>query len=920
MQPGISPSQRLATRIATLLACLAYTVVLVFVSADEPALQNDEKRLWSLQPLMQVGPPMVRADDWCENSVDRFILAQLEKNDIAPNDAASRRTLIRRLAFDLVGLPPAPDAIDSFLADGSPAAYERLVDRLLTAPGFGERWARHWLDVARFAESYGFEHDFDIDYAYHYRDFVIEALNEDMPYNRFAGLQVAGDELEPDNRLAWMATGFLTAGVHNWAYAQVQVEPERYNELDDMVSTLGSAMLGLTIGCARCHDHKFDPISQEDYYRLVAAFGKTVRSEAELDFDPEWYAKAKPIFDRDHAPLVAARERYEKEELPRRLEKWITTGSELPMPDWLVLDGLDATSTGGAKLTRLDDGSYLASGDNPTNDDFVMTTETSLRGIRYVRLQALADRSMPHRGPGRTSNGNFVLTEMRLKTQPLTGDAAPTVARWKKGARDTFHQNGLTGAGAVDNDPGGGWAIFPKVGVDQALIAELEEPVGFEGGTRLIFELEFRFGGQHVIGRPRLSIGLGTPSRTGSELTVPDFDSEETLHEFFNEVNALLKSSPENLTAEQKATVSQVFRYVDPGWQRLDQIVRDHLEHEPQPDIRKVLVASEGLEPHRIYDPRPAFYEETYFLEGGDTQRKRGVQKAAVPAALVSSSRDRSILTAAGNARTSGRRSAVASWMTDPTDGVGHLLARVIVNRLWHYYFGCGLVATPSDFGHQGDLPSHPELLDWLARELIRHDWRLKPIHRIIVTSATYRQSASHDADRDRVDPQNLLLWRHPVLRLEGEVIRDAMLEAGASLEQQLFGKGTLDENMRRRSIYFTVKRSLPIPLLALFDAPDGLVTIDKRPTSTVAPQALALMNNEHVRRFARDFAQRVMTSSEPSADSRIERAYLLALGRPPAAAEKADAVRLLARSNNEQALVDLCHALYCLNEFLYIE
>lgn len=898
------------TGLVTLLTCLC--MLASSLLAEESAGDPQANDLWSLAALSNTTPPVAEYSRWCHNPIDRFVLGRLEAAHIQPNASAEQEGLIRRLSFDLLGIPPSPSEVEAFCKDKSEEAYERLVDRLLASPRFGERWGRHWLDIARFAESYGFEHDFDIESAYHYRDFVIQALNEDMRYDRFVRLQIAGDELEPDHVPAWMATGFLTAGVHNWAYTQIQVEVERYNELDDMVSTLGTAMLGMNIGCARCHDHKYDPISQKEYYRLLAVFERTVRSEVELDFDPEWYARVKSEFDGEHAPFVAALERFEKEQLPSRLESWIPTESDLPMPDWLVLSMAETSSSGGATFEPQKDSSVLLSGKNPAQDDFVLVAETQLRNIRWLRLEALSDSRLPSHGPGRRSNGNFVLTNLRLKAEALSGSATPVTARWKS-AEESSHQDGLTGASAIDDDEKSGWAIHPKVGQSHWLLCELEEPLGFEGGTKLTFELEFRFGGSHVIGRPRLSISSG--------LSKPNFDGSESPSAALAVVEQAVRHSMTELSEKEKSTVLDWYRVLDPDWQRLNALVQKHLEEEPQRDVRKVLVASEGLEPHRIYKPRPAFYETTYFLEGGDTKRKRGEVEVGFPSALYFAETPvRTDSSSSSKASVSPRRSALAHWITDTSGGPGQLLARVIVNRLWHHHFGRGIVATPSDFGKQGDTPSHPKLLDWLAHELIRNGWRLKPIHRLIVTSATYRQNTDRDEKRSKADPENALLWRRSVRRLEGEAIRDAMLQVSGALDSRMYGPGTLDQTMKRRSIYFKVKRSLPIPLLTLFDSPDGLVTVDDRPRSTVAPQALALMNNEHVRGYARELARRILASSELSPEARIERAHWLALGRPPTELERDDAFLFLGSGNSEEALIDLCHALFCLNEFLYVQ
>ncbi len=655
------------------------------VAPDHAGVTAEDRRFWSFRPLAEVAVPPPSAAPWGRSPVDRFLKARLDEEGIAPNPPADRRPLIRRLAFGLTGLPPSVEGVEAFASDRAPDAFEALVDRTLASPRLGERWARHWLDLARFAESHGYEHDYDRPTAYHYRDFVVRAFNEDMPYDRFVRLQVAGDELEPGNPRALMATGFLASGVHSTQITANTAEKERYDEMDDMAATLGTSMLGLTVGCARCHDHKFDPIPTADYYRLLATFTATVRGEADLDLDPEANARARRAHEVRHAGLVAARERLE--------------------------------------------------------------------------------------------------------------------------------------------------------------------------GTRL----------------------------------------------------AVL----------------------------FDPVVRVHARLAPRPKLTKVLVAGEGLPPLRLHSQGADFFEKTYLLKRGDLAQKQGEARAGFLQVLTSAAEGeaRWAQPAPTGSRTSHRRAALARWLTDVDGGAGALLARVIVNRLWQHHFGSGLVATPSDFGTQGEPPTHPELLEFLAGELVRQGWRLKPIHRLIVTSEAYRQAATFDEARGKLDPDNLLRWRQSPRRLEAEAVRDAMLAVSGTLDDRPHGPGTLDESMRRRSLYFTVKRSHLIPTLALFDAPDALQGVARRSSTTVAPQALALLNNPQVRAYARAFAARVHPAPGGDLALAIDQAYRLALARPPDPDELADALAFLeaqaqayrsaepdAPDPASKALVDLCQAILGLNEFVYIE
>ncbi len=611
-----------------------------------------DRDFWSFRPLARPRIPEVKAAHWANNPIDRFVLAKMEEKKLAPTPEAGRRTLIRRAYFGLVGLPPSPEAIAAYLADTRPDAYERLVDELLASPAHGERWGRHWLDVVRFAESHGFEHDYDRPHAYPYRDFVLKALNDDLPYDTFTRWQLAGDEFAPKDPLALTATGFLGAGVHSTQITANTVEKERYDELDDIVRTMGTAMLGLTVGCARCHDHKYDPIPTRDYYRLISTFTKTVRS----DYD---------------VIVNAAQHRAEK-------EHWSET----------------------------------------------------------------------HAGP----------------------------------------------------------------------------------------ELQ-----------------------------------------------------PEKVTA---------------------------------------LICSEGVPAVRNHTQGPDFYEQTFFLSRGDLNKKEGEAPPGFLQVLASAPEERWNVPPPAGARTPWRRASLAKWLTDKDAGAGHLLARVIVNRLWQHHFGRGLVATPSDFGAQGDRPTHPELLDWLAGELIRGGWKLKPLHKLMMTGAAYMQSAQSDSARRAADPANTLVWRHPRQRIEGEVIRDSILAVTGALDPKMFGPGTLDAAMKRRSIYFQIKRSQLPPMMITFDAPDTLGSMGLRSSTTVAPQALLLMNNAQVRTSVRAWAKTL--ASQPATDA-VKRAYLTALGRPPSDDETATAAEFLRTQTEsyktagkadapELALTDFCQSLVSLNEFVYVE
>ena len=690
----------------------------------------EARQFWSYQPLKKVTPPP-SADPWAKTPVDSFILAKLEAAKLRPNPLADRRVLVRRAYFDLLGLPPTPEELETVLNDKAPDWYAQMLNRLLDSPRHGERWARHWLDLARFAESHGFEHDYDRPTAFHYRDFVIQALNDDMPYDQFVKWQIAGDEYAPDNALALKATGFLAAGVHSTQITIKEVEKHRYDELDDMLATIGTSMLGLTIGCARCHDHKFDAIPQRDYYQLLATFTTTVRSEVEVKPLPETFLQARAEYEKTHAPLIEALASFEKDQLPIRLVEW-----------------------------------------------------------------------------------------------------------------------------------------------EQSPAARKEK----------------------------------IPANIQTVLKLPAAERNDA----------------------QKAELLKWYRTIDPEWKKRNQPVVEHAKKAPQPP--KMMISSEGLPAVRLHTQGADFLKETHFLRRGDPDQKEAV---AAPGFLqvLTPGPDAAAKWQAkppAGARTSYQRRAFAEWLTDVDHGAGRLLARVIVNRLWQHHMGRGLVSTPSDFGQRGEKPTHPELLDWLAGELIAGGWKLKPIHKLIMASAAYQQTASHDEARAKVDRGNTLWWRKPARRLEGEVIRDTMLAMSGQLDGRLYGPGTLDESSKRRSIYFTVKRSKLMPMMTVFDAPDAQSSIGERPTTTVAPQALLLMNNPQVRSHARAVARR-LGDAQTAVEDAVQRGYLTALARKPAAEELADSVAFVKQQQQsyqaggkadarDLALADFCQVLMCLNEFVYVD
>ena len=902
-------------------------------SADadrELQVTDADRDFWSFRPLSNAAPPNVRNADWCRTEIDRFILAKLEDNGLQPNETADRRVLIRRAYFDLLGLPPKLEEVDSFINDTDPDAWPELIDRLLASPHYGERWARHWMDVARFAESHGYEQDYDRPHAFHYRDFLIKAFNADMPYDQFIRWQLAGDELAPEDPLAMMATGFLGAGVFPTQLTEAEFESARYDELDDMVTTTGVAFLGLSVGCARCHDHKFDPIPTRDYYSLASTFTTTIRSEVELDLAPDEHQRKLEQWETDHAELVSERETYRNSsKVSLAFDQWLKSDarSQFLESDWTVLDVSEATSSQQATtLQPQEDGAILAEGNPPARETYTAKAKLSLQPVRFIRIEALTHQSMKRNGPGRAGNGNFALSDLKLFAASTGQDGADRREIRLVSAKATHEQNAgnLSVASAIDDDLNGtGWAVdLGGIGKDQAAVFELEKPLTSQGDLELEFRLRFSNNGQHSIGRFRLSISASPkpPTIVGSGRTADLSD-------------ALAAWDNGKLSPEHRESLFPHFAKDDPQWVKLDQAVQSSLSQKPKPNLATVQVSSEGL-PHIKHhaDGRgyPHFYEKTHFLTRGDVNQKGDEAKPSFLEVLMptgTTSDSWKVTPPKEWNRTSFRRATLANWITDTERGAGQLAARVAVNRLWHHHFGRGLVSTPNDFGFTGERPTHPELLDWLAQNLVTTDWQLKRLHKLIMTSSVYMQSGHFDNERASKDRENHFLWRHTPRRLEAEAIRDAMLSVSQQFDPTMYGKGTLDPNMKRRSIYFFIKRSRLIPTMMLFDWPEHLVSIGSRGNTTVAPQALMFMNSPQGRQYATAFARRL----PPSAETAISSAYRAALGRSPTDRELDASKAFLAsqqrhyrdagRENADQlAITDLCQTLFSMNEFIYID
>ncbi len=761
-----------------MLAAGAASRVEAAATTDDP-FTSAQRGYWAFQPVERPTPPIPAGRHWSRNPIDAFVLGKLEAKGLNPAPPADKIALIRRASFDLVGLPPTPDEVRAFVEDTSPGAFEKVVERLLASPHYGERWGRHWLDLARFAESSGFETDVTRPNAWRYRDYVINAFNADKPYDRFLQEQIAGDELWPESFEARIATAF------NRHYAEEGNQKDlllaRQETLHDITNVVGSTFLGLTFGCAQCHDHKFDPILQKDYYRLQAFFANVNHA--------------------DRFPIVSADELSEYE-------------------------------------------SQLAAWEDKTAPIWSEMSDLLMKYRNYTPAQLLA------RYP------DYVVEAMRKPKSERT-----QMETWMASLLATKDCNTCP--------------LKPKPYLDPYFRSVVDKLEG---------------------------------------------EDEQRFKELDAELEKLAHLKPDD---------------IDRGMGIID------INANPPPTH----VLGTGLYTNPFEEVQPGF---PAILDPAPVQVRPPPQGSST-----------------------GRRAALSRWLADAANP---LTPRVMVNRLWHYHFGRGIVATPSDVGMMGERPTHPQLLDWLATEFVDSGWSLKHMHRLIMNSSTYRQSAraaatrrpgaggSHEDARD-ADPFNRLLGRFPSSRIEGEVVRDSALAVAGLLNEAVGGRSvypalpdgmpkpqggwdTSEEpsSQHRRSVYVFVKRNRPYPLLDAFDFPDTHESCALRNRTTTAPQALTLLNSDEAEGWARAFAGRVLRLAGGDAARQVESAYRLAYSRGPDAWEKDTAITFFARqreiidrqpepgeepalleastlgvdSRHSSALVDYCLMLLNSNEFVY--
>lgn len=801
-------------------------------------------------PVRPAVPPVSEAG---ANPIDAFVRARLDAEKLLPSPAAEPHVLARRLYLDLIGLPPKPAEVGAFVTDAGkdlPAAVEKLADRLLASPQFGEKWARQWLDVARYADSHGFQRDDLVD-LWPYRDWVIRAFNADMPFDQFTIEQLAGDLLPNATEQQHIATGFNRCTVCN-VEAGTDPEENRVNQVIDRVNTLGMAWLGTTLECTQCHDHKYDPFKQRDYYGLFAFFNTTEleadRKNPKVPGSIQFlgpYMKISDLPEEAESVRLAREIADTKNRIGARTAAASTPVAKTVSTEEHVLTPTDFESSGGANHKVLEDGSVLLVGDAPAADTYTVTVHTPLKNIVGFKLEALTDPALPGMGPGRgdPERTNFVLNTFAVSTATTghEGEAKPVKLT---DARAEFAQTGWDANGAIDENARTGWAIAPQFHRPHWATFRAVEPIANDNGTTLTFRLVQEFGNARTIGRLRISALTGaypTPA-------VPPKDDPELrqLNAHLADLEKQQKSLPALRTLVMNETSAT----------RMNAIFR-------RGDFRN---------PGDAVEPNTPAVLHPYHEEGPRN------------------------------------RLALARWLVSRENP---LVARVIVNRLWAEIFGEGIVSTPEDFGIKGEPPSHPELLDWLAVEFMDRHWSQKKLLRLIVTSATYRQSSRTTPELLERDPRNRLLARGPRFRLSAEAVRDNALAIAGMLNLKQFGPPirppqpdglwakvggqqydyvvSPGDEQYRRGIYVVIKRASPYPSFVNFDATSRPACRVKRTRSNTPLQALTLLNDPVYVQAARAFAARIMHDAATSdLDAQLDYAFRAAVSRQPTATEQA--------------------------------
>lgn len=867
---------------------------------EQGAASAEVKGHWAYAAPRRPAVPRVTSPKWPRNPIDAFVLARLLREGLRPSPEANPITLLRRASLDLIGLPPTPEEVDAFLADKSPDAYEKQIERLLNSPHYGERWGRIWLDAARYADSDGYEKDKQRQ-VWFYRDWVIHALNRNMPYDRFIVEQIAGDLLPNATQDQKVATGFLRNSMIN---EEGGVDPEQFRmeAMFDRMDAIGKSILGVTIQCAQCHNHKFDPLTQEEYYRIFAFLNDSHEGSIAV-YTPEEQQKRAGI-SRQIREITGTLQR-RTPDWEKRMAEWEERVRH-HQPEWVVLrPEVDDISTGGQKYLRMEDGSFLAAGYAPTKHTVKMTVKTDMQNITAFRLEVLTDPNLPLGGPGRSIKGTCALTEFRVEAAPAGGGEKPATLKIARATADVnppeqplddifddrSGKRRMTGPVeyAIDGDEATAWGTDNGAGRrNQArkAVFQLAEPIANPGGTVLTFHIQQNHGGwnsddnqSNNLGRIRLSL-TAAPGAAADPLP--------------QRVREILNVPHDRRTPDEQRAVFDYWRTTVPEWQEANHRIEQLWKQHPEGTSQLVLTQREK--------PRT-----THILARGDFLKPAAAVTGGVPAFLHP--------LPPGAAPD---RLAFARWLADRNSPT---TARSFVNRVWQAYFGTGIVASTENLGMQADPPSHAELLDWLAVEFMERGWDMKAMHHLIVTSATYRQSSTVAPELLQKDPYNRLLARGPRFRVDAEIVRDVALAAAGLLNLETGGPSVYppapgflflppasygpkiwkeDKGVERyrRALYTFRYRSVPYPALQTFDAPNGDTSCVRRARSNTPLQALTTLNEPLFVEAARGLALQALRHGASDGE-RLAYAFRRCVSRPPQPAEASELLGFLKRQTS---------------------
>lgn len=851
---------------------------------------------WAFKKPVRAELPKVKFQKWPRNPIDNFVLHRLEQAGLTPAPEANPYKLVRRVYLDLTGLPPTPEQADAYVNDSRADAYERLVNQLLASPHYGEHWTRYWLDLARFADTNGYEKDRPRS-VWPYRDWVINAVNKDINFQQFTIEQFAGDLLPNPTLQQKVATGFHRNTLWN-EEGGIDVEEFRFASIVDRVSTTGTIWLGLTVGCAQCHTHKYDPIQQREFYQLFACLNNADEPGIQVpdneitkkrlaiqqkitslknNLKTEWFAHS------DHKTAEEKRAHFHQ-----TYQTWVMKHRK-QANHWKPLHATRLKALNRSTLTSLEDGSVLATGDRPNNDTYIATYSiTDPQKITAIRLEVLPHDILPDRGPGRASfqaaasvgqKGDFMLSEFEVHLKSGHDKQAKTRRIQLTNATENYAPKKTSAAKTIDGILDTGWKITGQIGKPHQCVYQLEQPVMLQAEEELIVTLKQQYIHEMILGCFRISVSGDKQPLEASQVPA--------------DIEAVLLLDQSQWTLKQKTLLEHYFLLTTPVLKA---------EHEQIQKLQKsmpvqptTLVLEERLPQHqretRLHH-RGEYLKPGEIVQPGVLKRFHKLPDQDIPDRL-----------------------ALARWLVDPENP---LVGRVVVNRWWQAIFGTGIVRTSEDFGTQSSPPTHPELLDWLATELIRNGWSRKKMLHLIVTSATYRQSSNVIAKKLVLDPQNSLLSRGPRIRLAAEVVRDSALTASGLLTRKIGGPsvfppqsagvtslsyGKLDwkestgPDRYRRGLYTFIKRTTPYATFGLFDAPSRETCVVRRSRSNTPLQALTLLNDVVFMEAAVELGKNTTLQNGQSSIERATTLFRNIMTRPPTNEE----ISMLVQFYNQQ-------------------